>query len=631
LKNFASHLVTDSDQTVLSAITTAMFEAWVLQQMHNKDMPNDARRMEAIDKFNIKDLNPFNGSTVDWPGTFRKTTQIVKNWGMGDHLDGTSTPPGPNTHAHKLWDKQNTFLKTALTARWTGGQASVIVRQHDSAQTMFKETTDHHNSASNKSASITLTMSKMTRLVFDHQSNVLLIAHLKTMQDDAADLEDCGNKLDDAHFKSLLRSSIKHSAFEKVIDGLLSSAIAPPAVTTELTHKANRMSEEVPSKRNTNFQKSNENDKDKKGNDKDDSKKNSKWWAEPKVWRKMSAQAKAEHNGKKQAHCDSLKGNGVPESNCAQSNQMTAIVQLLAMPEAERTQLCSQANTLQQLLNSSQQNNAAMAPTPTVVNNGGNPAPASANIGNILTQLLQANTANNTGGDQRRLFAAKTCVAHANVDAPKKIVKNIDIAARQAPGLKCFLDFSDVEPSEKGLVNCDFSADDCSAAPSLEISHCSEHLQHDYIDDEEQSLGGEGDWEPLSPPPTFMDNVVPIDVADKPVDLQQLDFFSDALEAPLESVQNELEVFDDAAEDIFCDAVLTPEETPLIELCQPDVFVCTPEHIVCGIRQCFFNLTRHIGQSDSVAFEGCSPIDSGADTVFCGQGCRNEELDDNRK
>jgi len=125
--------------------------------------------------------------------------------------------------------------------------------------------------------------------------------------------------------------------------------------------------------------------------------------------------------------------------------------------------------------------------------------------------------------------------------------------------------------------------------------------------------------------------VVPIDVADKPVDLQQLDFFSDALEAPLESVQNELEVFDDAAEDIFCDAVLTPEETPLIELCQPDVFVCTPEHIVCGIRQCFFNLTRHIGQSDSVAFEGCSPIDSGADTVFCGQGCRNEELDDNRK
>jgi len=53
LKNFTSHLMTDSDQTVLSAITTAMFEMWVLQQMHKKDVPNDARRMEAIDKFNI--------------------------------------------------------------------------------------------------------------------------------------------------------------------------------------------------------------------------------------------------------------------------------------------------------------------------------------------------------------------------------------------------------------------------------------------------------------------------------------------------------------------------------------------------------------------------------------------------
>ena len=72
-----------------------------------------------------------------------------------------------------------------------------------------------------------------------------------------------------------------------------------------------------------------------------------------------------------------------------------------------------------------------------------------------------------------------------------------------------------------------------------------------------------------------MDNAVPIDVTDKPVDLQQLDFFSDTLEAPLESVQNELEVFDDAAEDIFYDTILAPEETPLMELCQPDVFMCS--------------------------------------------------------
>ena len=100
---------------------------------------------------------------------------------------------------------------------------------------------------------------------------------------------------------------------------------------------------------------------------------------------------------------------------------MTAIMQLLTMPEAERTQLCSQANTLQQLLNSSKQNNTAMVPTSAVPNNNGNPAPASANVGNILTQLLQAITGNNTGGDQRDLFRAKACVVQTNVDAPRAL------------------------------------------------------------------------------------------------------------------------------------------------------------------------------------------------------------------
>jgi len=281
---------------------------------------------------------------------------------------------------------------------------------------------------------------------------------------------------------------------------------------------------------------------------------------------------------------------------------MPAIMQLLAMPEAERTQLCSQANTLQQLLNSSQQNNTDMVPTSTVPNNNGNPTPASANVGNILTQLLQANTANNTGGDQRCLFTAKTCVVQSNVDALKNIVKNIDITARQAPGLKYFLDFSDMEPSEKGLTNYDFLKDD-SSAPSLEPSHGSEYFQNDYSNDEEKSIGSEEGWEPLDSPTTFMDNVVTVNVTDKPADLQQLDCFSDTLEAPLQCVKNELEIFEQAVEEIFYDAILAPEETPLMKPCQPGVFIYTPEHIVCGIRQCFFNLTRYIGQTDSVALK----------------------------
>jgi len=86
---------------------------------------------------------------------------------------------------------------------------------------------------------MTLIMSKMTWLVFDHRSNVSLITHLKIMQDYAAELEDCGNKLDEAHIKSLLFSLIRYSSFENMIDGFLSSAVKPPAMITELTHKAN--------------------------------------------------------------------------------------------------------------------------------------------------------------------------------------------------------------------------------------------------------------------------------------------------------------------------------------------------------------------------------------------------------
>jgi len=52
-----------------------------------------------------------------------------------------------------------------------------------------------------------------------------------------------------------------------------------------------------------------------------------------------------------------------------------------------------------------------------------------------------------------------------------------------------------------------------------------------------------------------------------------------------------------------------------MELCQPDVFIYTSEHIVCGIRQCFFDLSSCIGQTDSVAFEGYPSIDFGADAV----------------
>ncbi len=52
--------------------------------------------------------------------------------------------------------------------------------------------------------------------------------------------------------------------------------------------------------------------------------------------------------------------------------------------------------------------------------------------------------------------------------------------------------------------------------------------------------------------------------------------------------------------------------------------------IYCSIRHANFNITSFIGASEAV-LDGYSPMDSGADTIFCGTDCRNEETDDGRQ
>jgi len=88
------------------------------------------------------------------------------------------------------------------------------------------------------------------------------------------------------------------------------------------------------------------------------------------------------------------------------------------------------------------------------------------------------------------------------------------------------------------------------------------------------------DWEHLDPPTMFMDSVVTIKVSDKLVTLQEMDFFSETLQAPLEFVQNELDSFEDAFEDVFYDPVLLPEESLQMELFQPD-FLSTHLNTLC--------------------------------------------------
>jgi len=76
----------------------------------------------------------------------------------------------------------------------------------------------------------------------------------------------------------MLCVSVRHSSFENMIYGFLSSNVKPPGVITEVTEqtlasKANWMSKMNPSKRNVNYQKFNKDNKYKKGNKKKGNKK----------------------------------------------------------------------------------------------------------------------------------------------------------------------------------------------------------------------------------------------------------------------------------------------------------------------------------------------------------------------
>ena len=151
----------------------------------------------------------------------------------------------------------------------------------------------------------------------------------------------------------------------------------------------------------------------------------------------------------------------------------------------------------------------------------------------------------------------------------------------------------------------------------------------DNLNDDVFASDDEDDWEAINQPPTFLENISAIDPvlpatahsSETAVALQDIEFYSDTLEAPLDLVQNDLELFEDAVEYIFYDAEEFPGETPLMQLWEPDTFIYANDNIICGIRQCFFNLTRYIGKTDTIAFEGYSPVDGGADTIFCGKDC----------
>ena len=145
-----------------------------------------------------------------------------------------------------------------------------------------------------------------------------------------------------------------------------------------------------------------------------------------------------------------------------------------------------------------------------------------------------------------------------------------------------------------------------------------------------------------APIPTFLDGI-PMLPSSKtcPTDLEFelphpeiiwnpiAEYFSDALEAPVEAVANELDIFQDAQEYDWFEP--SPASlVPPMDLWNPDAYVFTDNHMICAFRTAHYTTTRYVGGSE-VYSDDYSPLDSGADTVFCGHNCVNEEIDDSRK
>ena len=95
------------------------------------------------------------------------------------------------------------------------------------------------------------------------------------------------------------------------------------------------------------------------------------------------------------------------------------------------------------------------------------------------------------------------------------------------------------------------------------------------------------------------------------------DFFSDALDVP---------------EDIFHDAQAcsngahlepTPPLVALVDLHPADPFVFPDNEVVVGTHQSGFDVSV-VGNIETLLFDGCSPVDNGADTVCCGGDCVND-------
>ena len=628
-----------------------------------------SRQIEAINKLEVKSIPHWNGSVGDYPRTMRVTRQVFKNYGMAALVKTTTTAPANDGSLKwKLWERQNNFACTSFMVRFTGGQASILVRKHSEEDScglkIYKEIVNHYESPANKAAAITHIMAQLSQLTYTTRSNYSIIIHLTKFQNFIQDLEDCQHTgTSEVQIKSMLCNSIKHPAFQNLIDGYLINTTSSAQMITELTQKAERMSKSTVSKRNINYGQQSGNKQKKKGD--------SQWWKEPAVWATMSDAEKADHLKQKSAYyakkkkdkssnkstSNKPKTTPVPASNYgSQINDLQTVMQLVAMTDDQRSKVhqitsqLSQVNMLQQQLHSAQQ--TATTATPPASSPASDP-----NGGNLLTRLMNAQSVQQPDGTFRLQFNVNTKIVE-NPDVPKTKTRNPDLPTKTPLGLRYLVDTTDMEESELTPYS-DWLPEQCSTADdsSLNNSSVSDSVPtlaervHNDTSTASSDDGSVDDWSTVADDisiasevdqpatTTFLDNIQAVDQPPELIDREsftklcsadpEYEHFSDALEAPLADVADELEIFQDAQEELWFE----PDPSSLVppmDLCCPDTFLFTDKHVICGIRQSHFTLTRFLGGTE-IFSDGYSPVDSGADTIFCGTDCRNEEIDDSRK
>ena len=197
LQSFSHYLLNDASISDHDEITSILFETFLLEKTNPTLKVDVGKELANIQKFDKKDVLPYNGHKGKWPNFRRTLSATATSLGLVEFVTYSTTPPEKNqgSNTWKLWDARNKFLVAAYTLRVTGGQAAIIVRKNadkdNGALLIFQAWIDHYESADNKSAIITLLTGNLLKMQYDnrtHQSMDTFLTNFQTAIEDLAEI-----------------------------------------------------------------------------------------------------------------------------------------------------------------------------------------------------------------------------------------------------------------------------------------------------------------------------------------------------------------------------------------------------------------------------------------------------------